>query len=419
MTVQDTAAAAYAQAVNPLRYEIAAELEWPLGYASACGEHLTATDGRRFLDLVAEYGAATLGHRHPAVVAALSAALRGGPPFVVPIGLPGLAGELARRLCQLAGPPLERAYFCTGGAEAIESAMKFAMAATGRTGFASFTGAFHGLTPGALSLAGASYWRQPLPGWSPAGRHQVPFGDVAALERVLAAGGVAAVVVECVQGLGGVRGWPAADLRALARCCAAHGTLLIADEVLTGIGRTGRWFAFHHAGIQPDIAVVSKGLTGGAVPVAAVLMSRPVHESVYAALELANVHSSTFEGHLLGMTAGLAVLDVIEEQGLVGRAAALGARLRGELEKLRAQWPVLTGVRGHGLMIAFQVSGLAGDGGVDDAAACMELLMDRGVLVYPAAHDPSWLKLTPPLTLSEEAVATFLAALHDSLRELA
>lgn len=409
---------AYREAVNPFRYEIAEELGWPLSYSDAAGEHLTSSDGRRFLDLIAEYGAATLGHRHPKVVAALAAALRGGSPCVVPIGLPDSAGLLARRLIELAGPPLERVYFCTGGAEAIESAMKFALAATGRQEFASFTGAFHGLTLGALSLAGNDYWREPLPRWSPAGRHQVPFGDVAALDRILGRHDIAAVVVESIQGLGGVRAWPPDDLREVARRCAAHGAMLITDEVLTGIGRTGRWFAFQHAGIEPDLVVVSKGLTGGLVPVSAVLMSRAVHESVYSSIELANVHSSTFEGHLLGMVAGLTVLDVIEQEGLVGRAAATGARLRFGLEALQAERIGLTGVRGHGLLIAFQIEGTEGPTDPDRAATCMELLMDRGILVYPAAHDPSWLKLTPPLNLSDASVTHFLAALRESLRSM-
>jgi ornithine--oxo-acid transaminase len=409
---------AYREAVNPFRYEIAEELGWPLSYCDAAGEHLTAADGRRFLDLVAEYGAAILGHRHPEVVAALAAALHSGPPCVVPIGLPDSAGYLAQRLIELAGPPLQRVYFCTGGAEAMESAMKFALAATGRQEFVSFSGDFHGLTPGALSLAGNGYWSEPLPRWSPAGRHQVPFGDVAALDRVLDRHDVAAVAVESIQGLGGARAWAPDDLRAVAQSCAAHGAMLIADEVLTGIGRTGRWFAFQHAGIEPDLVVVSKGLTGGLVPVSAVLMSRAVHESVYSSIELANVHSSTFEGHLLGMVAGLTVLDVVEQEGLVARAAATGARLRCGLEAMQAERIGLTGVRGHGLLIAFQVEGLERPGDPDGAATCMELLMDRGILVYPAAHDPSWLKLTPPLNLSDASAMCFLAALRESLQSM-
>lgn len=409
---------AYRNAVNPYRWEIAELLEWPLIYSGASGEHLTAADGSRFLDLVAEYGAASLGHRHPRLVEALTDVIGGGGPFVVPIGLPGRAGELARRLCDVAGPWLERVYFCTSGAEAVESAMKFALAATGRRDFVSFDGAFHGLTPGALSLAGADYWRRPLPEWSPPGRHLVPFGDVAALAKVLANHEVAAVVVECIQGLGGVRPWDPAALRDVGQCCAAHGALLIADEVLTGIGRTGRWFAFQHSGIQPDVVVVSKGLTGGIVPVAGVLMTRAVHESVYASLELANVHSSTFEGHLLGMAAGITVMDVIEEESLIERAAVAGARLLAGLRELQAEDIGLTGVRGCGLLVAFNVEGLESPDDPDGAATCMELLMDRGILVYPAAHDPAWLKLTPPLTITDESILRFITALRESLLEL-
>jgi ornithine--oxo-acid transaminase len=410
--------AAYRSAVNPLRCDLIDQLEWPGGYVAAEGSYVTADSGEQYLDMIAEYGAAVLGHRHPRVMAALGDALRSGSPFIVPIGVPALAGELALRLCALAGGRLERAYFCTGGSEAVESAMKFALAATGRPEFAAFAGGYHGLTPGPLALAGHDHWRSPLPGWAPPGRHQLPFGDVAAVRQLLAARPVAAVLVEPVQGIGGARPWPDDALRALANCCAEHGTLLICDEVLTGLGRTGTWFAYQQAGIEPDIVVTSKALSGGAVPVAAVLMSRAVHESVYASPAAATIHSSTFEGHLLGMTAGLAVLDVLAEDGLLARATALGARLRAGLEALRGPRAV-TGVRGRGLLLAFQVAGIDVPGDPDGAGTCMDLLMSRGVLAYQAAHDPTWLKLTPPLTLTDAQAEEFLAAVRDTLAVLA
>jgi ornithine--oxo-acid transaminase len=409
---------AYRTAVNPLRCDVIEELDWPSSYTGAEGAYVTADGDQRYLDMIAEFGAAVLGHRHPRVVRALSDALHGGSPFIVPIGVPALAGELAQRLCELAGGRIERAYFCTGGSEAVENAMKFAVAASGgRSEFVSFEGGYHGLTPGPLALAGHDYWRTPLPGWSPPGRHRVPFGDVAAVERVLAGREVAAVLVEPVQGIGGARPWPDDALRSLAERCAAHGTLLICDEVLTGLGRTGSWFAFQQAGIDPDIVVTSKALSGGVVPVAAVLMSRAVHESVYASPAAATVHSSTFEGHLLGMAAGLAVLEVLAEQDLLARAASLGERLRSGLEELKGARAV-TGVRGRGLLLAFQVAGIDAPDDPDGAGTCMDLLMSRGVLVYQAAHDPTWLKLTPPLTLTDAQADEFLGAVRDSLADL-
>lgn len=404
----------YRQAVNPFRHDVITSKQWPELFTGADGLHVTGPHGRRYLDLLAQNGGATLGHRHPRVVEALAAVLRSGSPFLVPIGVPAASGALAVRLCRLAGGALERAYFCTGGAEAVENAMKFAMAATGRQGFVAFGEGFHGFTPGALPLAGHDYWRRPVPHWTPEGRHRVPFGDVAALEKVLAADDVAAVFVEPVQGLGGARPWHPAALREVADRCRAHGTLLVCDEILTGIGRTGRWFGFQHSGIEPDLVTVSKGLSGGIVPVAAVLMTERVHRSVYKSVASAYIHNSTFEGHLLGMTAGLTVLDVIEEENLLERAERIGSLLRSRLEGLIAEGIGVREVRGLGLLIGIRIEGLTAPDAPDGAAACIDLLIERGVLLESAAHAQNWLRLTPPLTLDEESVAVFIAALRDS-----
>jgi ornithine--oxo-acid transaminase len=406
---------AYRDAVNPYQVEVLDRLGLLRTFVDAAGEHITDSTGRRYLDLVAAHGAAILGHRHPKVVAALTETLHKGSPFVVPLGLPTRTGQLAQRLCDLAGGALRRVYFCTGGSEAIENAMKFAMAATGREAFVAFGNGFHGFTPGPLPLAGHDFWRLPLPHWAPAGRISVPFGDVEQLEKVLARGEVAAVLVEAVQGLGGARPWPADELRAVARICAEHGTLLVADEILTGIGRTGRWFAYQHAGVEPDVVVVSKGLTGAMVPVAAVLMTPAVHQGVYASPQRAFIHGSTFQGHLLGMVSGSAVLDVMTEENLVERAVTTGALLRGRLEQLQAEGVGLTGVRGRGMLLGAQVRGISEPGAPDGAIGAVMALHQRGVLVEAAAHDQSWLRLTPPLVMSEESVTYFVDALRDSL----
>lgn len=409
----------YRSAVNGFRYDVLEARGWPLLFADARGDHVTAADGRRYLDLIAQNGAALLGHRHPRVVEALTGTIRDGGPFTVPIGLPGATGPLAARLCALAGASLERVYFCTGGSEAIENAMKFAMAATGRQNFVAVDEGFHGFTLGPLPLAGHDYWRLPLPGWTSPGRVRVPFGDIEALEKALAGDDVAAVLVEPVQGLGGARPWDPQDLRAVARSCAEHGTLLIADEVLTGLGRTGKWFAFQHAGIEPDIAVVSKGLSGGVVPVAAVLMTQAVHRAVYASPTRAYIHNSTFEGHLLGMVSGLTVIDVIEREGLLERATRIGELLRSKLEELARENIGVRAVRGRGLLLAVQIEGIQDPDNRDGAGACVDLLLQRGVLIEPSAHAQTWLRLTPPLTFAEQSVDQFVQALRESLLELA
>ncbi|MFE9427381.1 aspartate aminotransferase family protein [Kitasatospora sp. NPDC006697] len=388
-------------------------------FTEAAGDHVTGADGRRYLDLNAQNGGATLGHRHPRVVEALAGIVRSGSPFLVPLGVPSATGPLAARLCALAGGELARVYFCTGGSEAIDNAMKFAMAATGRQGFVAFGQAFHGFTSGPLPLVGHDYWRLPVQHYAPEGRYRVPFGDLEALAKVLAGGEVAAVLVEPVQGLGGARAWEPAALREVARLCAEHGTLLIADEVLTGIGRTGRWFAFQHAGIEPDLVVCSKGLSGGMVPVAAVLMTEAVHRAVYAGPHRAYIHNSTFEGHLLGMVAGLTVLDAIEQEGVLERAVRTGELLRSRLAELAGEGIGVREVRGLGMLLAVRIEGLSAPESPDGAAAMVDLMLRRGVLLEAAAHAQNWLRLTPPLTLAEESVEVFATALRESAAELA
>lgn len=409
----------YRRAVNPFRLDVLEAVGWPLLYTDAEGDYVTAADGRRFLDLIAQNGAALLGHRNPRVVEALTAALREGGPFTVPIGLPGESGPLAARLCEVAGTTLARAYFCTGGSEANETAMKFAMAATGRHNFVGFDEGFHGFTLGPLPLAGHDYWRLPLPGWSPAGRVRVPFGDAEALEKALAGDDVAAVLVEPVQGLGGARDWDPEALRAVARSCAAHGTLLIADEVLSGIGRTGQWFGFQHAGLEPDLVVTSKGLSAGIVPIATVLMTEAVHRAVYASPTRAYIHNSTFEGHLLGTLAGLTVLDIIEQEGILDRVNRISGLLRTRLDELVAEDIGIRAVRGRGLLIGVQIEGIADPDNRDGAGACIPLLLQRGILIESSAHAPTWLRLTPPLTIAEESVEKFAQALRECALELA
>lgn len=412
------AVAAFRAAVNPFQVDVLDYLGGLRTFTDAVGEFVTDAGGRRYLDLCAQHGAATLGHRHPRLVAALTDVIASGSPFTVPHGLSDRAGPLARRLVTLAGGDIARAYFCTGGSEAVDNAMKFAMASTGRPGFVSFGGGFHGLTCDPLTLVGNDWWRRPLPVWSPPGRSVVPFGDLEQVGKLLAQQDVAAVLVESVQGAGGAREWPAEQLRELARLCRAYGTLLVADEVLTGVGRTGDWFAYQHAGVVPDIVVVSKGLSGGIVPVAAVLMTRAVHESVYSSPARAFVHSSTFQGHLLGMVAGMTVLDVIEDEGILARVRTTGRMLLDGLAGLREEGIGLGGVRGRGLLVGVEIEGDPRPDAPDGAGACARALAERGVLVETAGHDPAWLRLNPPLTLSGESVALFLGALRDSLREI-
>ena len=408
---------AYRRAVNPRKVEVLESLGWLNSFREARGSWLTDAQGRRYLDMVAGFGAIGLGHRHPRLMRALSEALGEGGPFTVPVGVPAGQGELAARLCELAGGGLRKVFFGNSGAEGIELALKLAMAATGRSHFITTERGYHGLTLGAMSVMGHDTWLEQLPARAfPAQR--VPVGDVDAVASAMQRAAIAAVVIEVVQGLGGGHAWEPSELRMLAALCRKRGTMLIVDEVLTGVGRTGSWFAFQEAGIEPSVVVTSKGLTGGAVPLCAVMMSNEAYEGLFSGPARAMIHSSTFEGNLLAMTSGLTCLRVIEEEDVIGNVRAAGQRLRGGLEALQREPLGVRSVRGRGLLIAVEVEGLDDPDDAYGGVVCCQELYKRGVIAYTAGHAPSCVKLTPPLTISGAEIDTFLDRLHSALTEV-
>lgn len=409
----------YRRAVNPARLELLQSYGGPVAFSDAHGSWLKDTRGNRYLDFVCGYGTATLGHRHPQVTQALHEALTSSLPFTYPHSISTKAGELGSELCARAGRGLTKVYFGNSGAEGIEAALKFAMARTGRSKFLSFSEAFHGLTLGALSLAGAEHFRAPFPvvGLS---TQQVAFEDLDYLEHCLRDRLIAGVVVELVQGMGGARAWKIEKLEELCALCHHYGTMLIIDEVLTGIGRTGKWFAFQHAGerFKPDIVVVAKGLSGGAIPVCAVLMTDEVFDSVYSGIGRSDIHASTFEGNLLAMVAGLTVIRIIEEYDLLNRITQLADGFRSRLTELQRQKIGITDVRVSGLLIGLQVTDDLYKGeSLWGGAGCRFHLLNRGVFTNLALLAPSYINLTPAFTLSDSEFEWFFERLNQVLRD--
>src|ERR1700732_1175516 len=240
--------------------------------------------------------------------------------------VPELAGELAGRLCKLSGGGLSKVFFASSGSEGVETAIKFARAHTRRVGLLACDRAFHGLTCGALSLMNGDYWRK---GFGPLlpDTTFVPFGDLTALEKELATRRYAAFFVEPIQAEGGIRVPEPDYLKDAQTLCQRYGSLLFADELQTGMFRTGSFLASHHFGITPDIVVLAKALSGGLVPVSAVLMTEDVHSSVFSSFKRSIVHASTFSENSLSMRAGLAALDVLEGERLGERARQVGMEL--------------------------------------------------------------------------------------------
>jgi ornithine--oxo-acid transaminase len=389
-------------------------LGFDVDYVRAEGPYLFDADDNRYLDLLSGFGVFALGRNHPTVVGALEQVLRGQLPGLVQLDVPLLAGLLAERLAAYM-PWLEKLFFCNSGAEAVEAAIKFSRAATGRTRIVHCAHAFHGLTYGALSLGGDESFRErfgPFVGDCVA----VPFDDLPALDRALAGRDVAAFVVEPIQGKG--VNLPSDDyLPEAARLCRDHGTLLVADEIQTGIGRTGRFLASEHWRVEPDLVLLAKALSGGFVPIGAVACRREVFDRVFDRMERAFVHGSTFAKNDLAMAAGLATLTVLEDEALIGRAAKLGARLLDGLRQRLAGYDVVKEVRGKGMMIAIEfgppreVRLKAAYKLMDQASKglfcqliLIPLLRQHRILAQVAGHRLPVIKLLPPLVVDESDV---------------
>lgn len=347
--------AAYAASVNPQWVRLLDVLGMNVDYVRCEGSELVTADGRRILDFNAGYCVHNIGHNHPRVVAALKDELDRHGPAMLQGHVPELAGELGTRLCALAGGRLRKAFFASSGSEGVEAVIKFARAHTRRPGILYAGGGFHGLTCGALSLMDNPFWTDGFGPLLPDTR-PVPFGDLAALEAALGTGRYAAFVLEAIQAEAGVVVPTSEYLHAAEALCRRHGTLFVVDEVQTGLYRTGRFLASHHFGLDPDMVILAKALSGGLVPVGAVLMSDDVYASVYTSFKRAIVHTSTYSENGLAMRAGLAALDVLVDEDLGTRATRVGDALRTRLRTRLARFSMIKDVRGLGLLsgIEFQ-----------------------------------------------------------------
>jgi ornithine--oxo-acid transaminase len=391
-------------------------------WRGAEGAHLIDERGERYLDLLAGFGVFALGRNHPRVRQALEEVLAARTPNLPGLGATLLPGILGEALTERTG--LDAAFLCNSGTEAVEGTIKFARAATGRPRILYCEHAFHGLTMGAVSLNGAPEFRERfgplLPGCDP-----VPFGDAEALEAELARGDVAAFVVEPIQGKG-VHLPPPGYLERAQELCAAHQALFAVDEVQTGLGRTGEWFAYQHWGLEPDLVAVAKALSGGYVPSGAILTTRAVFDAVYDRMDRAPVHGSTFGGNDLAAAAGLATLKVLEEEGLVERARALGGRLMERTRPLVERYDVVRDVRGLGLMWAIELGepgGAAGRAvwraverrqpGLGAQLISVPLFTEHRILTQAAGHRMGVVKILPPLVMSDEDLERFVEALED------
>lgn len=397
-------------------------------YARGEGCYLFDRDGQRYLDFLSGFGVFALGRGHPVVKKALADALAADLPGLVQMDCALLPGLAARALLSLAPASLTRCFFANSGAEAVEAALKFARCATGRPRILYCHNGYHGLTYGALSVNGEEGFQDGFGPFLP-GCEAVPFGDLDALERQLSRGDVAAFITEPIQGHG-VHLPPEGYLEGAQGLCRRTGTLFVLDEVQTGLGRTGRFLAAEHWGLEPDMVTLAKALSGGYVPVGAVLCRGEIFDRVFHHIDRALVHGSTFGKNPLAMTAVLATLHVLAEEKLAENAARMGERFLKALEPLAGRYELLREVRGKGLMIAFEFASPrslrlklgwkmieAARKGLFSQLVTVPLFQRHRILTQVAGHHINAVKILPPLVMTDTELDLFVGAFEDVLAD--
>jgi ornithine--oxo-acid transaminase len=416
--------------LNDQMVRVIQTIGYDVGFCRGKDQYLYDREGTRYLDLLSGYGVFAIGRNHPALREALKSVLDSELPNLVQMDVSTLAGVLAERLLTHV-PYLDRVFFANSGSEAVEAAIKFARGATGRPGIVYCEHAFHGLTYGALSLNGDEIFRR---GFEPLLPDciRIPFNDLLALEKVLHSRTIAAFIVEPIQGKGVTM--PAEDyLKSAADLCRRYGTLFVADEVQTGLGRTGRFLAIEHWHVEPDMVLIAKTLSGGHVPVAAVLARKHVLQTVFSEMDRAVVHGSTFGSNDLAMAAGIATLDVLTSEGLIEKAGSTGETLLRGFAAMIPRYEYLKEVRGKGLMIGIEFGAPkslklktswnvleTSRKGVFCQLITIPLFKEHKILSQVSSHTSHTIKLLPPLVISDAdcvwILNAFEAVIADSHR---
>ncbi len=412
--------------LNPQLGRVLRTLGFDRDWAEGRGSLLIDRKGNEYLDLLSGYGVFALGRNHPYIKEQLGRVLAADTPSLPQLGTSTLAGVLAEQLIARAPASLDAVVLTSSGTESVEGAIKLARAATGRPRILFCERGFHGLTLGSLSVNGNEEFRERFGPLLP-GCDQVPFGDPDALEAELERGDVAALIVEPVQGKG-VYLPPEGYLLRAQQACRAAGSLLIVDEVQTGLGRTGRFLALEHWGVQPDLVTVSKALSGGYVPLGALLASRAVFEATFSSMERSVVHGSTFGNGDLAAAAGLATLEVIEREQLCERAARMGELLLELTKPFVERFEIVRDVRGLGLIWAIELGPPAGRAarrlwdaierrqpGLFAQMITVPLFAEHQILTQVAGHHMNVVKALPPLVITEDELRRFAGALEQVL----
>ncbi|MCC6821020.1 MAG: aspartate aminotransferase family protein [Verrucomicrobia subdivision 3 bacterium] len=420
----------HAEHVNPANVRTLKTIGFDRCYVRAEGPYLWDVQGNQYLDMLSGYGVFGLGRNHPEVRRVLHEFLDLNYPSLVKMEAPLLSGLLAEQLKKRMPNQLDMVFFTNSGAEGMETALKYARCATGKPAIIHCAKAFHGLSYGSLSVNGDESFREGFAPFLPDCR-KIPFNDLDALEQELRKKDVAAFVVEPVQGKGVNLPSPG-YLRAAADLCRKHGALFIDDEVQSGMGRTGKFLAIEHDGdVDPDIVVLAKTLSGGYVPVGAVLCKKWIHEKVFSSMQRSVVHSSTFSQGSFAMVAGLAALDVLDREKLIQRAEKMGNLIGEGLRAMIPRYEFMKEVRWRGLMMGIEFGSPRSltlkaawtlmhtlDKSLFPQAAIIPLLDKHRVITQVAGHNIDVVKLLPPLVIGESDVRWFLKSFEEVLVQM-
>ena len=376
------------------------------------GVTITDLEGTSYIDCLGGYGVFSLGHRHPRVVQAVKDQLD-LMPLASKTFLNKPQADLCARLAHLSPGELQYAFLSNSGAEAAEAALKFARMASGKTDVISTVGSYHGKTMGALSVTGRQVYRTPFEPLIPGARF-VPWNDADAVEAAITEQ-TAAVIIEPVQGEGGIQVPHPDYLPRVREICTRHAVLLIVDEVQTGLGRTGKLFAVEHWGVEPDIMTLAKALGGGVMPIAATLATATVWDKVFR--ENPFIHTTTFGGNQMACAAALAALDVTLDEDLPARAAENGAYFLEGLRRVQSEHPqILKEARGLGLMLGVEFTDS------DIGKVVIGALVHRGVVAAYTLNNPKVIRFEPPLIITraqiDTVLETFSAAVSEALELL-
>lgn len=397
----------YTRFVNPYLAKLLAFAGFGVEmYGEGC--YIYDHEGRKFLDCLGGYGTFALGHRHPKVVEAAKRQLdklplSGKAFFSKPMC------DLAAKLAEIAPEGLQYSFFCNSGTEAVEATLKLAKEATGRPKIVSTHGGYHGKTIGSLSTTGREKYRKPFAPLMP-GVEFVDYGDAEAAAKAID-DETACMIVEPIQGEGGINLPPDGYLSAIRKACDKHGALLISDEVQTGLGRTGEMFASNHDNVSPDLMPLAKQIGGGVMPLGVAMGTPAIWEATFGENPL--IHTSTFGGNPVACAAGLAAIEVIQEEGLVERSRVMGELFRSQLKAMASKHgDLLSDVRGRGLMIGVEFS-------MDEVGELtVAQMLKRGMCAAYTLNNPRVIRLEPPLIINEEQIECAVRTMDESLSEV-